>query len=207
MATAKGTCTQTARGARTQTAKGACTQTAKGGLYTDSQGGLYTDRTKGACTQTTKGACTQTTKGLYYPDNQAGIPMNGDDESQSSESCSSAVSGRPLWERLYAAERRRALETQRGAYRELVTELFFLQNGGNLSDYEVWRRRPNTLLACYLRSEALSPPPSHQGAVNGDGVIQGDLFLGDASTPQLSHPAIPVTEVGGVHAPFSLHLE
>lgn len=39
------------------------------------------------------------------------------------------------------------------SYREHLTEMFFLQNGGNLVDYYVWKKRPNTLLACYIRSE------------------------------------------------------
>lgn len=43
----------------------------------------------------------------------------------------------------------------RELYPELLTELFFLQNGGNLMDYFSWKKRPNTLLACYLRSEQL----------------------------------------------------
>jgi len=42
---------------------------------------------------------------------------------------------------------------------ELLTELFFLQNGGNLMDYFSWKKRPNTLLACYLCSERLESDP------------------------------------------------
>jgi hypothetical protein len=45
------------------------------------------------------------------------------------------------------------------AYDELLTELFFLQNGGNLMDYFSWQKRPNTLLACYLCSERLESDP------------------------------------------------
>ena len=58
-----------------------------------------------------------------------------------------------------------ALRPLHDAYQEDLTELFFLQNGGNLMDYFSWKKRPNTLLACYLRSESI------------DDDIGGSLFL------------------------------
>ena len=65
----------------------------------------------------------------------------------------------------YCAERMSALRPLHDAYQEDLTELFFLQNGGNLMDYFSWKKRPNTLLACYLRSESI------------DDDIGGSLFL------------------------------
>ena len=65
----------------------------------------------------------------------------------------------------YCVDRMSSLRTLHGGYREGLTELFFLQNGGNLMDYFSWKKRPNTLLACYLRSESI------------DEDIDGSLFL------------------------------
>jgi len=65
----------------------------------------------------------------------------------------------------YCVDRMSALQLLHDAYQEDLTEIFFLQNGGNLMDYFSWRKRPNTLLACYLRSESI------------DDDIGGSLFL------------------------------
>jgi len=65
----------------------------------------------------------------------------------------------------YCVDRMSALRLLHSAYQEDLTELFFLQNGGNLMDYFSWKKRPNTLLACYLRSESI------------DDDIGGSLFL------------------------------
>jgi len=65
----------------------------------------------------------------------------------------------------YCVERMNALRQLHSAYQEDLTEIFFLQNGGNLMDYFSWKKRPNTLLACYLRSESI------------DDDIDGSLFL------------------------------
>lgn len=65
----------------------------------------------------------------------------------------------------YCVDRTTALRLLHNAYQEDLTELFFLQNGGNLMDYFSWKKRPNTLLACYLRSESI------------DDDIGGSLFL------------------------------
>lgn len=56
---------------------------------------------------------------------------------------------------LYCADRWNDIRCLNAGYIEHVTELFFLQNGGNLMDYLSWRKRPNKLLACYLNSECL----------------------------------------------------
>jgi len=65
----------------------------------------------------------------------------------------------------YCVDRMGTLRLLHNSYQEDLTELFFLQNGGNLMDYFSWRKRPNTLLACYLRSESI------------DEDIGGALFL------------------------------
>ena len=65
----------------------------------------------------------------------------------------------------YCVDRMTTLQLLHDAYQEDLTELFFLQNGGNLMDYFSWKKRPNTLLACYLRSESI------------DDDIGGSLFL------------------------------
>ena len=65
----------------------------------------------------------------------------------------------------YCVDQMSSLRLLHNAYQEDLTELFFLQNGGNLMDYFSWKKRPNTLLACYLRSESI------------DEDIDGSLFL------------------------------
>jgi len=65
----------------------------------------------------------------------------------------------------YCMDRMSTLRLLHGSYQDDLTELFFLQNGGNLMDYFSWKKRPNTLLACYLRSESI------------DEDIDGSLFL------------------------------
>jgi len=65
----------------------------------------------------------------------------------------------------YCIDQMSSLRLLHNAYEEYLTELFFLQNGGNLMDYFSWKKRPNTLLACYLRSESI------------DDDIDGSLFL------------------------------
>lgn len=47
------------------------------------------------------------------------------------------------------------LKIIKSEHQECLTELFFLQNGGNIMDYYTWKKRPNDLLACYLESEKL----------------------------------------------------
>ena len=59
------------------------------------------------------------------------------------------------YKKLYIADKSRDIEVINDQYKENLTELFFLQNGGNLMDYYSWKKRPNTLLACYLLSERL----------------------------------------------------
>jgi len=65
----------------------------------------------------------------------------------------------------YCVDRMSTLRLLHGSYQDDLTELFFLQNGGNLMDYFSWKKRPNTLLACYLRSKSI------------DDDIGGSLFL------------------------------
>ena len=65
----------------------------------------------------------------------------------------------------YCVDRMNELRVLHNAYQEDITEMFFLQNGGNLMNYFSWKKCPNTLLACYLRSESI------------DDDIDGSLFL------------------------------
>ena len=41
------------------------------------------------------------------------------------------------------------------SYREQLTELFFLQNGGNIMDYYAWKKRPTPQLVQFLKSGSL----------------------------------------------------
>lgn len=66
-----------------------------------------------------------------------------------------AVSAMGHYSFLYQNDRLRDMKANQESHREHLTELFFLQNGGNLMDYFSWKRRPNNLLACYLFSEKL----------------------------------------------------
>lgn len=66
-----------------------------------------------------------------------------------------AVSEMGHYSYLYQNSRLRDMRAYQESHREHLTELFFLQNGGNLMDYFSWKRRPNNLLACYLFSEKL----------------------------------------------------
>ena len=52
----------------------------------------------------------------------------------------------PLSYRLsYVKSRERELSELRSLYQEHITELFFLQNSGNLMDYVAWTKRPNSI--------------------------------------------------------------
>ena len=48
-----------------------------------------------------------------------------------------------------------AMESLRVDYRDMLQELFFLQNGGNLVDYHGWRKRPNPQLLTFLNASRL----------------------------------------------------
>lgn len=56
---------------------------------------------------------------------------------------------------LYESDRLKDMKCLNVSHREKLTELFFLQNGGNLMDYFSWKKRPNKLIDCYLYSEKL----------------------------------------------------
>ncbi|XP_054919967.1 helicase domino isoform X3 [Dermacentor andersoni] len=49
----------------------------------------------------------------------------------------------------------RELQRNKERYVEHLTELFFLQNGGNMMDYFAWKRRPTPQLLALLRAHAL----------------------------------------------------
>ncbi len=48
-----------------------------------------------------------------------------------------------------------AMESLRVEYRDMLQELFFMQNGGNLVDYHGWRKRPNPQLLAFLNASRL----------------------------------------------------
>eukprot|EP00794_Sanderia_malayensis_P014257 gene14257-15744_t len=48
-----------------------------------------------------------------------------------------------------------AMESLRVEYRDMLQELFFLQNGGNLVDYHGWRKRPNPQMMTFLNASRL----------------------------------------------------
>lgn len=59
-----------------------------------------------------------------------------------------------LRQRVYD-HRYRDLQRNKECYVEHLTELFFLQNGGNMMDYFSWKRRPTPQLVAMLRAHAL----------------------------------------------------
>lgn len=53
------------------------------------------------------------------------------------------------------------LKSFKEKHAENVAEWFFLQSGGNLMDYQVWRKKPQTPeLTNFMRSHRLEQPPS-----------------------------------------------
>jgi len=69
----------------------------------------------------------------------------------------SSLSSSPLYYRtLYVNSRENELQEMRSSYEDHVTELFFLENNGNLMDYIAWSKRPNQHLSRLLQSASLS---------------------------------------------------
>ena len=65
-------------------------------------------------------------------------------------------SSSPLFYRtLYVNSREHELLELRSSYQDHITELFFLENSGNLMDYIVWSKRPNVHLSRLLQSASL----------------------------------------------------
>lgn len=54
--------------------------------------------------------------------------------------------------------KRKCQEQLQSAYRDNLTELFYLQNGLNYMDIANWRKKPNLNLNHYLKSYSLDPP-------------------------------------------------
>jgi len=96
----------------------------------------------------------------------------------------------PLTEQLrrqYKHDRQLALVQTKMAYHEHLTELFFLQNGGNLVDYYEWKKRPNEILASYLRSKDCDSAVCDgniSSALDGSVCVNGDDSAGFESTPR-----------------------
>jgi len=68
----------------------------------------------------------------------------------------SSLSTSPLFYRtLYINSREHELLELRSSYQDHITELFFLENGGNLMDYIAWSKRPNIHLSRLLQSASL----------------------------------------------------
>jgi len=60
-----------------------------------------------------------------------------------------------VYNKLYIDSHERDLADIRASYQDHMTELFFLENGGNLMDYLVWSKRPNVHLNRMLQAESL----------------------------------------------------
>jgi len=68
----------------------------------------------------------------------------------------STLSSSPLFYRtLYVNSREHELLELRSSYQDHITELFFLENSGNLMDYIAWSKRPNIHLSRLLQSASL----------------------------------------------------
>jgi len=68
----------------------------------------------------------------------------------------SSLSSSPLFYRtLYINSREHELLELRSSYQDHITELFFLENSGNLMDYIAWSKRPNIHLSRLLQSASL----------------------------------------------------
>ena len=53
-------------------------------------------------------------------------------------------------------------------YIEHLTELFFLQNGGNIIDYFAWKKRPTMQLLHFLRSGRLDSEEEEEQSINNE---------------------------------------
>ena len=68
-------------------------------------------------------------------------------------------------------------------YHEHLTELFFLQNGGNIMDYFQWKKRPTVQLVQFLKSGNLDSDDEdevhgHEKRINDEvGLVSVDLFF------------------------------
>jgi len=68
----------------------------------------------------------------------------------------SSLSSSPLFYRtLYVNSREHEMLELRSSYQDHITELFFLENNGNLMDYVAWSKRPNDHLSRLLQSASL----------------------------------------------------
>ena len=68
----------------------------------------------------------------------------------------SSLTSSPLFYRtLYVNSREHELLELRSSYQDHITELFFLENSGNLMDYIAWSKRPNIHLSRLLQSASL----------------------------------------------------
>jgi len=68
----------------------------------------------------------------------------------------SSLSSSPLfYQTLYVNSREHELMELHSSYQDHITELFFLENNGNLMDYLAWSKRPNVHLSRLLQSANL----------------------------------------------------
>ena len=78
----------------------------------------------------------------------------------------------------------REMSKLKESYHEHLTELFFLQNGGNIMDYHAWKKRPTVQLVQFLKSGNMDSEDEEEGqekSINNevsDGkIIQAYLFI------------------------------
>ena len=77
-------------------------------------------------------------------------------------------------------EKRREMAGLKRSYTEHLTELFFLQNGGNVIDYFAWKRRPTLQLLQFLQSGQLDSDEDEEEEEQGvDNEVGGAAALGE----------------------------
>lgn len=71
--------------------------------------------------------------------------------------------------------KRKCQQEVKGAYRDNLTELYFLQSGGNLMDLAVWRKKPNVHLNNYLKFYSVDPKESELASKREDQTVKAEL--------------------------------
>lgn len=101
------------------------------------------------------------------------------------DDASSDDSGTSVYRKFYCMEHEKELEKKTNTYEALVTELFFLENGGHFMDYFAWMKRAtaNGTLIRYLRArkaEDLGEYNGHEKSINNEvihiGLMHGQRF-------------------------------
>ncbi|CAN8016135.1 unnamed protein product [Ixodes persulcatus] len=95
----------------------------------------------------------------------------------------------------------RELRRNKERYVEHLTELFFLQNGGNMMDYYAWKRRPTPQLVAMLRAHALDSEDEEDPLQLLDTRPPSSSSAPASSSSSTGTTAVPpVASVAGQHA-------